>query len=44
MEGKRDKKKWDSNLEHQFPRIWGYKRRSDIKKINIMEFRVCFAL
>ena len=39
MEGKHDHKEWDLNLEHLFPRISGYKRRSDIEEVD-KEFRV----
>ena len=28
------------NQEHPFPRVWGYKRRSDIKEVDIIKFRV----
>ena len=36
----RDNKEWNSNKEHQFPWILGYKRRGDIKEVDITEFRV----
>ena len=38
MGGKRDNKEWVLNWEHMFPGFLGYKRRSDIKKVDIMEF------
>ena len=38
MGGKCDNKKGDLNWEHPFPRIWEYKRGSDIKEGDIMEF------
>jgi hypothetical protein len=40
MGGKRDNKEWDFNWEHSFPRILEYERKSDIKEVDIMEFRV----
>jgi hypothetical protein len=40
MGGKRDNKEWDFNQEHSFPRILEYERKSDIKEVDIMEFRV----
>ena len=38
--GERDKKEWDLNCENPFSRVSWYKRKSDIKKIEFMEFRV----
>ena len=35
-----DTKKWDLNWERPLPRVLGYKRRSDIKEVDVMEFRV----
>ena len=43
MGGKRDNKEWDVNWEHPFPRVSGYKRRGDIKKVDIA-FRVSLEL
>ena len=34
------KKEWDLNWEHPFPRVSGYERRSDIKKVEITEITV----
>jgi hypothetical protein len=39
---KRDNKEWDLNWEHS--RVPGYKRRSGIKEVDIMEFRVYFRM
>ena len=36
----RDKKEWDLNWEHPFPRVSRYKTRSDIKEVDITEFKV----
>jgi hypothetical protein len=40
MGGKRDNKEWDLNREPPFLRVSWYKRRSDIKEVDIMDFRV----
>ena len=42
MGGKRDNKEWGLNWEHLFPSVSGYKRRSDIKDIDIMELECTF--
>ena len=40
--GKRDNKEWDSSQgKIPFPKVLRYKRRSDIKKVDITEFKVC---
>ena len=40
MREEHDDKLWDLNCEHLFPRALGHKRRSDMKEVDIMEFRV----
>ena len=40
MGGKRDNEEWDLSWEHPFPKVSGYKRRNDIKEVDITEFRV----
>ena len=40
MRGKRDNKEWDWNFEHPFSRVSGYKRRSNIKEVDVMELDV----
>ena len=40
MGGKCDNKDWDLNCEHPFSKVSGYKRRSDVKEFDIMEFRL----
>ena len=42
MGGKRDNKDWNLNLEHPFPRVSRYKRKSDIKEVDIMEFKAYY--
>jgi hypothetical protein len=39
-----DNKDWDLNWECSFPRGFRYKRRSDIKEVDISEFRVYFII
>ena len=39
MGGTRDNKEWELNWEQPFPRILGYKRKSDIKEVDIMEIQ-----
>ena len=40
MGGKRENKEGDLNSTHMFPRVWGYKRRSDIEEGEIADVRV----
>ena len=40
MGGKRDNEEWHLNWEHPFPKVSRYKRRSDIKEVDITEFGV----
>lgn len=44
MGGKRNNSECDLNGDHLYPRVSGYERRSDIKDVNIMEFRVYLLL
>lgn len=44
MGAKHDSKERGLNWEHGFSRVWGFKRRSDIKEIDITEFRVFYYL
>ena len=37
-------KEWDLNSKHPFPKVLGYKKRSDIKEIDIIEFIMCLYL
>ena len=39
MGGKCDNKKWDLNRARPFPRVLGYKGKSDIKEVGITEFK-----
>lgn len=39
MGGKCDNEEWYLSWEHLFPRGLGYKRRTDIKGVDIMEFK-----
>ena len=41
-ERKHDNKEWDLNWEHLFPRVLGYKKKSDIKEVDDREFRVVY--
>ena len=36
----RDNQEWNFYWEHPFPRVSQYKRRCDIKEVDITEFRV----
>ena len=38
--GRRDNKEWNVYWEYPFPRVLGYKRRSDFKEVDNTEFRV----
>ena len=38
--GKHDNKEWGLNQEYPFPRVLKCERRSDIKEVDNMEFRV----
>jgi hypothetical protein len=40
--GKCDNNECNLNKEHPFPRVAGYKRRGDIKEVEIAEFRVYY--
>ena len=40
MGGRYDNKEWDANREHPFLRFLEYKRRSDTKEVDIMDFKV----
>ena len=40
MGGKHDNKERDLNCEHMFFKVLGYKRRSEVKVIDITNFRV----
>ena len=40
MEGQCGKKEGHLNEAHPFPRVWGYKRGSNIMEGNIVEVRV----
>jgi hypothetical protein len=39
MGEKCDNKKWDLHWKHPFPRISRYKKRNDIKEVDITEFK-----